>query len=368
MSKLEKALETLGESLELRNTILEMLAEAEKGVTNQAKFRYEVRWPIIEALIGNKSHHVILKNGLQFEVCLQSRIEKSLLLTLDAPPDHIWEPQTTRLACVLARDCANVIVGGAYIGDQALPVAQVLQTNGRNGFVFTFEPNPNVFKQLVRHIEINDLKNVRADQRVLWNHSGINLELQGGPALTSAFPDVTQQANEEVFTVATVTIDEYMQEHRITEVGLIMLDTEGAEETVLAGAQKLLGRQYPSAPHIIFEVYNQDWSEGLANVPLVKWLRSFDYEIFAIRDFQGNLSMADRPLEIIPLKDVYIANVPHGFNVLATKDKGVVEKYGLTLVRNLSPKLLSQKDTTLPYPPKDPAMHLPSDGLGLELF
>lgn len=368
MSKLEEALAKASDHPELRKTILDKLAEVEQGSEDPAKFRQEIRWPIIEALIGNKTHLVKLENGLVFEVLPQSRIEKALLLTLDASPDHIWEPQTTRLACRLARDCANVIVGGAYIGDQALLVAKILQSNGRKGFVYAFEPNPNVFRQLVRHIEINNLTNVKAEQQVLWETSGVDLELHGGPALTSAFPEVTQQANEDVFNVRTVTMDEYVEEFGIKEVGLIMLDTEGAEETALAGAQKLLTQPAPSAPHIIFEVYNQDWSEGLPGVPLIKRLLALGYEVFAIRDLQGNLSLRDRPLEIIPMKDVYIANVPHGFNMLATKDKDLAAKYDLTVVENLSPKLLSDKDTSLPYPPKVPELHLPSDGLGLEVF
>src|SRR5439155_15822627 len=100
-----------------------------------------------------------------------------------------------------------------------------------------------------------------------------------------------------------------------------MLDMEGAEQQALSGADGLLKKNVGDAPHIVFEVYNQDWSPGLSEVPLVKWLLSFGYEVFAIRDLQGHLSMAERDIEIIPLQDVYTPDVPHGFNVLATKEK-----------------------------------------------
>jgi hypothetical protein len=149
-----------------------------------------------------------------------------------------------------------------------------------------------------------------------------------------------------------------------------MLDIEGAEHRALTGAQGLLEKKYPEAPHIIFEVasYHTDWSRGLANTVSIHLLLSFGYDIFAIRDLQGHLSMADRALEIIPLDDIYIAEAPHGFNMLATKDKDLATKYSLTIVRKLSPKLLSPRNTYLPYPPKDQSLHLPHDGLGLELF
>lgn len=368
MDRLKKSLAAIGEDPKLRRALFDTLAAAERASKDPAKFRHEVRWPILEALLRDTSELVKLRDGLVFEIWPQSRIEKAVLLSLDASPDHIWEPQTTRLACALAKDCTNVVVGGAYIGDQALPVAKVLQSNRREGLLYAFEPHPKVFKQLIRHIEINRLANVKAEKLALWERSGIDLQLQGGASLTSAFPDVTEQAEGEAFTVPTVALDEYLHRHHIDDVGLIMLDTEGAEETALAGAKALIGRPGPRAPHIIFEVYSRDWSRGLADVPLIGRLVSLGYEIFAIRDLQGNLSLANRALEIIPLNDAYIANVPHGFNVLATKHDDLAGQYGLTVVKNLSPKLLSDKDTTLPYPPKIPALHLPQDGLGLDLF
>jgi FkbM family methyltransferase len=358
-----------GESMEIRNAIFAILAEAERHSQNPAQFRYEVRWPIIQALVGKDSHRIKLQNGLIFEVQLQSRIEQAFLLSLDHTPDHVWEPQTTRLACTLTGNCTNVIVGGAYIGDQALPVAKVLQSNARKGVVYAFEPNPQIFRQLVRNIEINELRNVRPEQRALWDCSNVELQLQGAPALASTYPS-TEHGNNSIFKVRTATIDEYVQEQKITDVGLIMLDIEGAEQQALSGAQGLLEKKYPEAPHIIFEVHSDytDWSRGLANTVLIHLLLSFGYDIFAIRDLQGHLSMADRALKIVPLDDIYLAEVPPGFNMLATKDKDLATKYALTIVRKLSPKLLSPRNTYLPYPPKDQTLHLPHDGLGLELF
>jgi FkbM family methyltransferase len=379
VTEIRVALARIGENPELRERIFATLAEAEGRDRSPASFRFEARWPIVEALIGKNTHRVELKNGLIFEVRPQSRIEKALLLSVDRVPDHVWEPQTTRLACTLAQDVSNVVVGGAYIGDQALPVAKSLKENARTAVVHAFEPSPRVYAQLLRHVDINRLPNIRTEHRALWGESAIDLKLQGGPALTSAFaemPALTStpeemdevQTEERGFTVPTVTIDDYMKERKLTDVGLIMIDMEGAEQQALSGASTLLKKTYPGAPHIIFEVYAQDWSGGLEGVSLVQWLLSQGYDIFAIRDLQGHLSMAGRALEIIPLKDAYIPNVPHGFNVLATKDKKLPARYGLTVAKNLSPKLLSDKNPYLEHPPKNPKLHMPVDGLGLGLF
>jgi hypothetical protein len=203
---------------------------------------------------------------------------------------------------------------------------------------------------------------------VLWSESGVSLSIQGAPALTSAFPDMTQQTHEEIFRVATTTIDEYVERNRVEPVGLIMLDTEGSEEQALLGAQRLLSLPAASAPDIIFEVYSNEWSGGPGGLPLVRRLIEAGFHLFAIRDLHGNLSLADRPLEVVPIDTVYVPGVPHGFNLFATKKADVVARYGLTVVDHVSPKLLSDKDTTLPHPPDEPTMHLPSDGLGLGLF
>src|SRR5438046_976956 len=113
-SKLKDALAKLGEDPELRNLFLTNLVEAERNRDRPAHFRFEVRWPIVQALLAAHNHRVQLANGLIFEVKPQSRIEKAFLLSLDPVPDHVWEPQTTKLTSVLARDAGNVIVGGAY--------------------------------------------------------------------------------------------------------------------------------------------------------------------------------------------------------------------------------------------------------------
>lgn len=375
-SKLKNALGKLGEDAELRKLLLSNLLAAERNHDQPAVFRFEVRWPIVQALLAADNHRVQLANGLVFEVKPQSRIEKAFLLSLDSAPDHVWEPQTTKLTSALAMDAENVIVGGAYIGDQALVVAKEALVKGRHTLVHAFEPNPQVCDQLAHHVEINSLPNVKVRRQALWEHSGVELKLKGGPALTSAFADMAASTAtegerddvEDTFTVTTVAIDDYVKQQGLSRVGLIMLDMEGAEQPALSGANGLLTRNAGDAPHIVFEVYNQDWSTGLGEVPLVKWLISFGYDIFAIRDLQGHFSMAGRDIEIIPLADVYTPDVPHGFNVLATKDKELAEKYNLKVVRNLSPKLLSPLNSYLEYPPKVPSLHLPQDGLGLGMF
>jgi hypothetical protein len=90
------ALATAGTDERFRNSIFDALRQAEIDSDNPAQFREQIRWPLILALLSEaKTHRVVLQNGLVFEVSPDSRIEKALLLSTDAHPDHVWERETS---------------------------------------------------------------------------------------------------------------------------------------------------------------------------------------------------------------------------------------------------------------------------------
>ena len=172
--------------------------------------------------------------------------------------------------------------------------------------------------------------------------------------MASSLPVSNEQGDAGV-AAQSITIDDYVARHRLPAVGLIMLDTEGGEEKALLGASKTLSRPFPESPHLVFEVHRSyvDWSAGLENTSLVNLVKTKGYAVFAIRDFHDNYAMAGRPIEIIPVDRVYLDGPPHGFNLLASKEPDIVNRLGLRVVENVSPKLLLHKD---------PALHHPMDG------
>jgi len=345
-----EALAQAGTNERLRNAILDALRQAENEATDAATFRRKVRWPIILALLEKaKIHRVVLEGGLVLEVAPEGRIEQALFMSSSAHPDHVWEPQTTRLLVRLGTHASNVIVGGAYIGDQALLIAQAIAEKSPAGRVHAFEPMEGPFKRLLRNLEINGLRNVRAHRLGLWESSDEALRVEGlaGLAYSSAV-----QGDCATGTVPSITIDDYVACQGLRSVELLMLDTEGGEYPALRGATRLLSRPFPEAPHLVFEVHRSyvDWSNGLENTPIVCLVTSAGYTVFAIRDFHDNHSMANKPIEIIPVDKVYLEGPPHGFNLLATKDASLIGRLGLRVVENVSPKLLVDKDPTLHHP------------------
>ena len=73
-----------------------------------------------------------------------------------------------------------------------------------------------------------------------------------------------------------------------------------------------------------------------------------------MRDFNSNVDMRGKPVELIPAAEVYLEGPPHGFNMVAVKDPSRFDGAGYKIVRQVSPKLLRHKD---------PALHHPTDGL-----
>lgn len=349
--RIARALAELGCTETARRALFEILRRAETEAPDPDRFREEVRWPLISALLAQaRTHRVELEDGSVFEVGLDSRIERALLLSREARPDHAWEPQMTKLLRALCIDGTAIIVGGAYYGDHVIPMARAMERQGRQGVIHAFEVMAEKVRQLVRNLELSSVHNTVVQRLALWDSSGTPLNVVGDFALASCESpgDDGHAASERV---DSVTIDDYAAANGL-EVGLIKLDLEGGEERALRGAIRLLSLAPPRAPNLVFEVHRNyvDWSDGLDRTSAVGLVRSCGYTVYAIRDFHDNRSMADRPVEVVPTDCVYLDGPPHGFDLLATKDAALLDRIGLVTVRGVSPKLLLHRD---------PALHAP---------
>src|SRR6185503_6829143 len=237
-SKLAQAMAAAGKDRKLRNAIFDALRQAELDSHDPAHFREQVRWPLILSLLSEaKTHSVVLENGLIFEVSPDSRIEQALLLSTEAHPDHVWEPQTTRLLTALAAETSNVIVGGAYIGDHVLFLARAVG----DGVVHAFEPMQRPFDRLLHNLKVNNIQNVVANRMGLWDRGRVTLTVEGHLGLASS----KEEDNSGGERIESISIDEYVESRQIAPVGLIMLDTEGGEEKALTGASETIARHAP---------------------------------------------------------------------------------------------------------------------------
>lgn len=337
------ALKFLCKDKEFRSRFFELIKDVEKKNEFKNSFRDDVTKYIIDDQFDNDEFVIKeIRNGLKFKflVGLGSKVAREFLLSEPSIPEYVWEPQTTRLLLHLSKKAKNVLVGGAYFGDQTIPIAKQIENNG--GIVHAFELNLAQINILKENVDLNELGNVKIVNKGLWNDGETFLDLSESDDLAFASPSNSTQLSN------TITVDQYLKQENIENIDLIMLDIEGSEYNVLLGAKDRLSKE-TGYPNIVFEIHNSyvDWSMGLRNTKIVKYLESFGYKIYSIRDFQGNYDMQDRSIELIELEDTIIEGPKHGFNLLAIKDVSIIEDDLFTMVKNVSPKYILHKDPVI---------------------
>lgn len=350
--KLETALAAIGRDESLRAEFLALLRKAETTLSaRDFSVRDEVTAPIIDALhvdVGILSRP--LMQGLIFDFHYRSKIARELVMCPESEPDHVWEPQTTKLLVHLAEGAKNAVIGGAYSGDQAIFVAHTLKASG--GRCHAFEPNADQRAMLERNAANNGLDNISVSGLGLWRDEDASMILVGDDSF--AHPEIVENGNghadDDVFR--TTSIDAYCDQQGIDQLDLIMLDIEGAEFEALRGADKALSRPEGKAPNVVFEVHRHyvDWSKGLENTEIVQFMAAHGYHLYAVRDFNSNVAMNGAPVELVPVDQVYLDGPPHGFNMLAVKSEKLVADNFFRICPGVSPKLLAHRDPKLHHP------------------
>ncbi|MHA8072223.1 FkbM family methyltransferase [Aquirufa ecclesiirivi] len=351
MEKIVNALQLIGKNPKLRNSFISFIKEVEKELEYQGKgsVRDDVTKYLVDALF-QKDDFVIkeVQSGLKYKflVGIGSKVGREFLLSTPETPEFAWEPQTTRILLHLAKNAINVIIGGAYFGDQALPIALEIKNNG--GIVHGFDLNKAQIEILNENLALNNISNVKTILKGLWNNSTTFLNLSETDDLAFATP------SDDKNLPNTITLDEYVAQEGLSSIDLIMLDIEGSEYYVLKGAERLLSRD-TDYPNIVFEIHSSyvDWSKGLINTPIVQLLLSHGYHVFSFRDFQGNYDMQGKKIELIKPEETVIDGPPHGFNMVAVKDLDLLKGDLFKMVKNVSPKYIIHKE---------PSIHHHTDG------
>ena len=339
------ALELIGSDTEVRALIISALLNWEtRNLVEGEDLRSLVIGPVVDALHASiGSIYRTTQDGLKFEIPYDSRISREIVMG-ESCPSHIWEPQTTKLLLRLALRSRIVIIGGAFIGDHAIPVGRALEELG--GVVYCFEVQDHYVKALRGNIELNSLRNVHAMNVGLWSKP-TRLTLIGSDSDASAIPSENDSESFEA-----TTIDVFASENSIENVDLIVLDIEGGESHALQGAQRFLEASPDKAPVLVFEIHGDyvDWSQGLRKTPIITYLENHGYQIFGIRDFQANIEIGEVPIEIVELDGMYLEGPSHGFNVIAVKALSLLNELDLVVRRNTSPKLLRHRSSELHQP------------------
>ena len=341
---LSDAIHELGSWEEGRKMLIQLLREYEANVPKGTgvNVRETVTGPIVDAAFGyGRPITKTLNSGLVFSVRYTSKIVRDFVMSDEAEPDHVWEPQTTKTVLNLTKDAKNVIIGGAYFGDHAILIADQLRDKG---IVHCFELSEENTKLLSMNVRQNHLENVIVNQIGLWSSPNVYLVLEGDDS------HATPKEADEGFPATS--IDAYAEENIADRIDLIMLDIEGGEMAALQGAVRYLDLPSSIAPCVVFELHSSytDWSNGIENTNIVRFLTDRGYSVFGIRDYHSNVAMKGKPVELLELEGMFIGGPPHGFNMLATKRLNELDPSVFKFVSGVSPKLLFHREPALHGP------------------
>ena len=279
--------------------------------------RTNILYPLLDRIYNDgEVLQLELVNGLKLKYLYKSNIAKEILLRENSLPTHAWEPMTSQaIEIAMKYRPGSALIGGAYFGDHALLAANAIQNTTDENKIICIEPNSEQREMLEANAENNNLRHrLKTYSNVLWNEAGIKFNLND----SDSHACVIQSTNADL---TSKTIDGILEENNIQSLSALLLDIEGSEEQALQGAYNILNKDKCDSPVLIIEVHRNyvDWTHGLQNTTIVKYMEDLGYSVFALRDAQSNWDLALQAPEIIPADSVYLEGPPHGFNLIAAK-------------------------------------------------
>lgn len=217
----------------------------------------ETRWRRrLSPVYGWLLHAVSAGRGLPAEINGQQfRIDPRFRWRLW--PDYEAELAGYLSNCVRPGDCCFDV--GANVGIYAL---QMARWNGPHGRVVAFEPNPKSADVLKRHIRMNGLgRRVTTVPLAVGRQpeTAALFDTQAGSGLSRlgrANPAIVEPAGAT--EVRVTTIDDYCRDTG-TLPDWIMVDVEGYEFDVLAGAAETIRTKRPA---LVVELHPHLWPDG----------------------------------------------------------------------------------------------------------
>lgn len=167
---------------------------------------------------------------------------------------------------------------GAHMGYYTVIGSSAVGPNGR---VIAFEPLPFNLSQLRRHIHLNRCGNVTVIDKCVAERSG---RARFSPGTGTGTGRLTPDGALEV---EVVSLDDAVSSGALPPPDVMKIDVEGAELSVLKGAEKVIAR---SRPTILLSLHSEELQKECSNllaawgyhVESVKTTGAFDSEILAM--------------------------------------------------------------------------------------
>jgi len=220
-------------------------------------------------------------DGLKVHVYLGNDMSRMLFIGGCMEPNEFFF-----LSKVLSRGMIFIDVG-ANDGSYSLFAARRV---GPEGTALAWEPSQREFVRLQANLQLNRLTNVRPLQIALSNRSGhailrvAGYEHEGQNTLGDFFVhnDIECSHTEQVILKR---LDDLADEEGLKQVDVIKIDVEGAELSVIEGAQRTLTKFHPL---LLLELLDAALRyQGSSAEEVLALLKSLGYEIYTFDKASG---------------------------------------------------------------------------------
>lgn len=210
-----------------------------------------------------------------------------------------WERFVTDQFRSYLRPAMTVVDVGANYGHFALTAANVV---GADGMVLAFEPQPGVYKDLVRNASLVRHDNLRTFAIALGANDGeavlaVDAHSSGRSSLVAG---VVAQPGESITVPVRRLSDVLAESAPGRRVGLIKIDTEGFEGQVFAGGWQMVERDLP----VIFTEFSPARMRRAGDdaEQLLTRLVSLGYQVKLLDEHHSRVLPAEPPIETWPTR------------------------------------------------------------------
>jgi len=131
----------------------------------------------------------------------------------------------------------NIVVDvGANIGYYTCLFSKLV---GKNGHVYSFEPDPTNYKLLKQNVEENNCRNVTLEQKAVTDKTGTSsLNLSTNSSTSHSLYETFE--NSKTIQINTVGFDDYF--HNVENIDFIKSNAQGGDYPMILGMPNLLNR------------------------------------------------------------------------------------------------------------------------------
>ncbi|MGB7922113.1 MAG: FkbM family methyltransferase [Pyrinomonadaceae bacterium] len=166
---------------------------------------------------------------------------------------------------------------------------------GPRGAVHAFEPVPEIFARLERNVELaGNPPNVHLNNVALGDAPG-TVVMHKFAGLTNGHSSLSTMGRTDYTTVESpmITLDSYLEEHRLEQVNFVKVDIEGAELMLFKGAGRLFRQAVPPIWMIEMALGTTRGFDYLPGDLIVYMKEQADYEFYAVDEVSLSLIPID---------------------------------------------------------------------------